>query len=197
MAANTAAHTPTAQTSPESPAPQPALPSFEEVYKAYFQFVWTSARGLGVSPSRIEDVVQEVFVAIHARLHTLRQPESLRSWIYGVVRRTVSGHRRSLKTKTIWTEGHLPEESLESETLTPLEQVEQSDQLKLFGELIGALDEAKREVFLLAELEEMPVPEIARALDVPLNTVYSRLRAARQLFQQAFARHNAREKRTS
>ena len=47
---------------------------------------------------------------------------------------------------------------------------------------------------MLAELEEMTAPEIASALDIPLNTAYSRLRAARQAFEQALARHSARDK---
>jgi RNA polymerase sigma-70 factor (ECF subfamily) len=66
--------------------------------------------------------------------------------------------------------------------------------LQLLAKLLRDLDDAKREVFVLAELEEMTAPEISEALDIPLNTVYSRLRAARQLFEQALARHSLRDK---
>ena len=66
------------------------VPSFQSVYREYFDFVWSSARRLGVAPDAIDDLVQEVFIVIHAKLHTLEKPEALRSWIYGVVRRTVS-----------------------------------------------------------------------------------------------------------
>jgi RNA polymerase sigma-70 factor (ECF subfamily) len=58
--------------------------------------------------------------------------------------------------------------------------------------LLAELDEPKREVFVLAEVEEMTMPEIASALEIPLNTAYSRLRAARQAFEAALARHDAR-----
>ncbi len=169
--------------------PLASVPPFSEVYQQYFDFVWSSARHLGVGSSAIDDVVQEAFIVIHARLHTLQQPESLRSWIYGVVRRTVSGHRRAKR----------PEESASAryETLgpaqsTPLELVEQNAQLELLSNLLGELDEAKREVFILAELEELSVPEIAEALEIPLNTVYSRLRAARLAFEAGLSRRAAR-----
>lgn len=171
------------------------LPSFPTIYKLYFDFVWSSARRLGVSQEAIDDVVQEVFVIIHSRLHTVQQPESLRSWIYGVVRRTVSGYHRSRRAKdAAGVEAGFFEESLQSSQLTPFEHTQQSDQLQLLAKLLRELDEAKREVFVLAELEEMTAPEIASALDIPLNTAYSRLRAARQAFEQALARHSARDK---
>jgi RNA polymerase sigma-70 factor (ECF subfamily) len=58
--------------------------------------------------------------------------------------------------------------------------------------LLEEIDWPKREVFMLAELEQMTAPEIAEALDIPLNTAYSRLRAARIAFEEGLTRHNAR-----
>ena len=57
------------------------------------------------------------------------------------------------------------------------------------------MDDQKREVFVLAELEQLPVPEIAEAIGVNVNTAYSRLRLAREAFNQAIARHQARDRR--
>jgi RNA polymerase sigma-70 factor (ECF subfamily) len=176
------------------PSADPLLP-FPEIYRAYFDFVWSSVRRLGVGEDAIDDVVQEVFVIIHSRLHTLQQPESLRSWIYGVVRRTVSGYHRSRKAaggKGLDVE--IVDETLRSTEPTPFERVERNDQVQLLARLLGEIGEAKREVFVLAEIEEMTVPEIAQALEIPLNTAYSRLRTARQEFEQALARHEASEK---
>jgi RNA polymerase sigma-70 factor (ECF subfamily) len=198
MVANSVARSPSAQPNPEPSPPETTatgVPSFATVYRSYFHFVWSSAKALGVSPGAVDDVVQEVFVTIHARLHTVQQPESLRSWVYGVVRRTVSGYRRSRAAKTVDAETVFVEDSFESNAPTPFQHVEQTDEMQLLAQLLNVLDDAKREVFVLAELEEMTVPEIAEMLEIPLNTVYSRLRTARQLFEQAFARHNAREKR--
>jgi DNA-directed RNA polymerase specialized sigma24 family protein len=60
--------------------------------------------------------------------------------------------------------------------------------------LLGEVGPLKREVFVLAELEEMTTPEIAEAVGIPLNTAYSRLRVARQEFSEALARHDAQQK---
>jgi RNA polymerase sigma-70 factor (ECF subfamily) len=166
--------------------------SFSAIYKDYFDFVWSSVRRLGVANDSIDDVVQEVFVVIHSRLHTLQQPDSLRSWIYGVTRRTVSSYHRARKSKGL--DLGVAEETLASTGLSPFEQTEQNDQVQLLGKLLTQLDDAKREVFVLAEIEELSVPEIAEALEIPLNTAYSRLRTARQEFEKAVARHEAREK---
>ena len=67
-----------------------AVPDFETIYDQYFRFVWSSVRRLGVGMDAIDDVVQDVFIVIHSKLHTVRDPSALRSWIYGIVRRTVS-----------------------------------------------------------------------------------------------------------
>lgn len=171
------------------------LPPFSSIYERYFDFVWSATRRLGVAPAAIDDVVQEVFIVIHGKIETLRQPESLRSWIYGIVRRTVSDHRRSQRARdasgvalAVQTELQRPLPP------TPLDLTEQSDQVRLLFDLLAGIDEAKREVFMLAELEEMTAPEISEILAIPLNTVYSRLRAARLEFEQALARRNARVK---
>jgi RNA polymerase sigma-70 factor (ECF subfamily) len=84
----------------------------------------------------------------------------------------------------------------ESRAPTPLEQTERNAELQLLARLLDELDEPKREVFALVELEELSVPEAAEVLEIPLNTAYSRLRAARQAFEAALARHEARTKGT-
>lgn len=163
------------------------VPSFEAIYRQYFDFVWSSSRRLGVGSEAMDDVVQEVFIVIHSRLHTLEQPESLRSWIYGIVRRTVSGHHRSNRTRT---SGVIAASDVSGPTApTPLDLTERAGEVQLLQSLLAKLDDTKREVFELVEIEEMSVPEVASALEIPLNTAYSRLRAARQEFEEALARH--------
>lgn len=174
------------------PASSPLMPSFQAVYRKYFGFVWSSARRLGVEPAAIDDLVQEIFIVIHAKLDTLERPEALRSWIYSVVRRTVSTHRRAKRAQPLGLEGSV---EAPSHAPTPHEQIESSQELQLLQSLLAELDEPKREVFALVELEELSVPEVADALEIPVNTAYSRLRAARQAFEAALARHEARQQR--
>jgi RNA polymerase sigma-70 factor, ECF subfamily len=177
-----------AEARPVPPEAQTALPSFRSVYDDYFDFVWTCARRLGVPIDAVDDVVQEIFVVVHARLKTLERPTSLRSWLYGVVRRTASTFHRGRRVR-IARESPEPFEDDASPTQpSPLDLAVLSEELRLLWRLLGELDPVKREVFVLAELEEMTAPEIAEAVGIPLNTAYSRLRAARQEFDAAFTR---------
>jgi RNA polymerase sigma-70 factor (ECF subfamily) len=140
----------------------------------------------------MDDVVQEVFIVIHAKLDTLEKPEALRSWVYGIVRRCVSTHRRSKRTRAGTSIAIGAAGEFVSHDPTPLEQTETHAALELLSSLLAELDEPKREVFELVELEELSMPEVAEMLQIPLNTAYSRLRAARQAFEAAFARYEAR-----
>jgi RNA polymerase sigma-70 factor (ECF subfamily) len=171
--------------------------SFQVVYTQYFDFVWSSARRFGIAPDAMDDIVQEVFIVIHAKLDSLERPEALRNWIYGVVRRVASNHRRALRTQTaagivVGSYG----ETAESREPTPFEHLRTNADLVLLASLLNELDEPKREVFALVELDELTVPEAAEILELPLNTAYSRLRAARQAFETAVARRREQNKGT-
>jgi RNA polymerase sigma-70 factor (ECF subfamily) len=171
------------------------VPPFETIYERYFEFVWASTRRLGVAPAAVDDVVQEIFMVIHAKIQSLQKPQSLRSWIYGIVRRTVSDHHRSRRTREASGAAFAVQSELELPAPpTPSDLAEQSDQVKLLFRLLEEIDAPKREVFMLAELEEMTVPEIAEALEIPVNTAYSRLRAARILFEEKVTRRALGEK---
>jgi RNA polymerase sigma-70 factor, ECF subfamily len=180
-------------TRPAGEDAQTALPSFRSVYDRYFDFVWTCTRRLGVPADAVDDVVQEVFVVVHARLKTLERPASLRSWLYGVVRRTVSAYHRGRHVRSARESSEPYDDKASPMQPSPLDLAVLSDELRLLWRLLGELDPVKREVFVLAELEEMTAPEIAEAFGIPLNTAYSRLRAARQEFDAAFARYAAHQ----
>ena len=145
----------------------------------------------------MDDLVQEVFIVIHAKLDSLEKPEALRSFIYGVVRRTVSTHHRAKRVRPVAGLAASVGPEAVSRSPTPLEQTEANAELQLLAKLLDELDEPKREVFALVELEELTVPEAAEVLEIPLNTAYSRLRLARQAFEAALSRHHARTREGS
>ncbi|HMA94736.1 MAG TPA: sigma-70 family RNA polymerase sigma factor [Polyangiaceae bacterium] len=166
------------------------MSGFPEIYRKYFNFVWSCTRRFGIPENEVEDVVQEIFVVIHARLQTLERSEALRSWIYGIIRRTASTYRRNKRVRAAHAEALRAEPEVTYPQMpSPLDLAEQTDQVRLLWSLIEQLDPPKREAFVLAELDEMTVPEIAAAINVPLNTVYSRIRVARQELEQALAKH--------
>lgn len=171
------------------------VPPFESIYAQYFAFVWSSARCFGVKVSAMDDVVQEIFMVIHRKLGTLRQPESLRSWIYSIVRRTATDYHRTERSQNAADVVLALHAETQKETQpTPQELTEQSEATALLLGLLSELDAPKREVFILVEVHGMTAPEISEGWGIPLNTVYTRLRAARVAFDAALHRKIAREK---
>jgi RNA polymerase sigma-70 factor (ECF subfamily) len=170
---------------------------FADVYKEYFGFVWRSARGLGVRPSALDDVVQEIFVVVHRRLPEFAARSSVRTWLSGIVLNVVRHHRRSVLRKSpheLSTETPPDPDALRAHGSDPYEAVALAEGTRVLQRLLDELDDDKREVLVLAELEEMPVPEIAEALGLKLNTAYSRLRIAREELDRALARHRAQDR---
>ena len=166
--------------------------TFESIYAQYFEFVWSSTRRLGVGIAAMDDVVQEIFMVIHSKIQTLRQPESLRSWIYGVVRRRVSEYHRARRARAASGVALAIHADLDHRPPpTPLDLAERGARAALLWSVLEEIDWPKREVFMLAELDQMTAPEIAEALQIPLNTVYSRLRSARIAFEEGRARRAA------
>jgi RNA polymerase sigma-70 factor (ECF subfamily) len=173
------------------PAAAPA-PCFDDVYREHFGFVWRSARRLGVADASLDDVVQEVFVVVHRRLATFEGRSSVRTWLFGITLRVARDHRRSAARRR---DGH--EVAADPDTLAtpggPAESAERAEAVRLLHALLDELDDERREVFVMSELEQLPMPEIAEALGINVNTAYARLRTARQAFEAALARHRARD----
>ncbi|MFT3926914.1 MAG: RNA polymerase sigma factor [Myxococcales bacterium] len=162
--------------SAEAAVPRGQERSFEALYDAHFDFAWRTLRRLGVHVSVLDDAAQDTFVVLHRRLSELRPDASPRAFVFAIAQRVAHDYRRSARRK--------PTSSLEAEIVSreasPFEDTAKAQASRLVQRFLGELDEDKRAVFMLADLEEMSAPEISEALAVNLNTVYSRLRAARQ-----------------
>lgn len=161
------------------------------LYETHVDFVWRSLRRLGVPPSRLDDAVQDVFLVVHRRLDGFELRSSVKTWLFGIVLRVARDHHRSRRRneRRVGVEAPPDPELLVDEASPgPLERAQQADAVRLLDELLSSMSVEKREVFLLAELEQMTAPEIGETLGIRLTTVYSRLRAARIEFEQALAR---------
>jgi RNA polymerase sigma-70 factor (ECF subfamily) len=167
--------------------PARGVPSFQELCAQYFEFVWKCARALGARSDEIDDVAQDVFLVVQRRSADLREERLARSWIYGIVRRVVSSHRRQRRERDVG-EGEPDVESLSSSQPSPFAAAERRSEVNVLMKLLDGLDERKREVFVLSEILEMSGNEIAETIGIPMNTVYSRLRAAREEFDRAALR---------
>lgn len=157
---------------------------FEAIYGEHFAFVWRCLRGLGVPEAALDDAAQDVFVIVHRRLSEFRGDSTLRTWLYAIVRNVASNARRSLRRKGELAE--LPNDAVATSG-DPLQNAQDQQAARFVQSFLERIGDKKRELFVLAVLEQMSVPEVAEALGVPLNTAYTRLRAVRADFQAALA----------
>ena len=178
-------------------APAPARLAFASVYEQHFDFVFRTVRRLGVAESAAEDVTQEVFVIVHKSLPSFEQRSSLRTWLFGIARNLAYRHRRALGRRISLAPGQeWAVDAAHDETARSAHDLaERSEAARVLDALLEAMDDEKREVFVLVELEEMSMPEVSEAIGINLNTAYTRLRAARKQFEEALVRHRARAAR--
>jgi RNA polymerase sigma-70 factor (ECF subfamily) len=174
-----------------------APPAFDEVYEEHFDFVWRSMGRLGVDASAVEDAAQDVFVIAHRRLADFEGRSSVKTWLFGIALRVARDFRRAARRKR--SHGLVPEGEADTDAVpdtaspSPLDSATRSEAVERLQAILGELDEDRRAVFILAELEQMTAPEIAEAVGANVNTVYTRLRAARREFNEAVARYAARD----
>lgn len=176
----------------------PSLPvTLGDIYKAHFDFVWRNLRRMGVPQASMDDAAQDVFLVVHRKLAGFQQRSSVKTWLFGIVSRVAHDHRRlerrkgdPLRYEEPKTLDALPDRA----TLGPVQRAEQNASIRLLEEMLSQMAPEKRDVFFLAELEQMTAPEISQALGIRLTTVYSRLRAARIEIEEALARRRAGKK---
>ncbi len=154
------------------------LRRFHDLYRGEFAFVWSAAQHLGVAPGAVADVVQDVFLTAYRRLDHLRFEVSPRAWLFGVTRRVASRYRRGAarlaRRHAAFAELARPS------SRAPQQNHDDAEQLR---GLLGRLGDGTRVVWEMTEMLGMSAPEIASELELPVNTVYSRLRLARKQLQ--------------
>ncbi len=175
----------------EAPA-SGALPSFEELYDEHVDRVFRALRRFGVAELAIEDAVQDVFVTAYRKLGSFEGRSALSTWLYGIALQVARNYRRSARRRP---ETPTEDAALDGPSGQCLERtLEEAEAVRILHQLLDELDDDKREVFVLAELEQLSAPEMAASLGVNVNTLYARVRAARAAFEQAVARHRARDR---
>jgi RNA polymerase sigma-70 factor (ECF subfamily) len=172
-----------ATANPGRPAPPPRSqePSFAEIFRAHTPFLWRTLIGVGVPERDAEDLCQEVMLIAYRRLPEF-DGQSLRAWLWGICVRVASDYRRSARVRREIAVLP-PDPGLAADRAIDIEARELEARLQ---RALASLDYDKRVVFVLFEIEELTLREIAQALDTPLQTIYSRLNAARQHVRAAF-----------
>jgi RNA polymerase sigma-70 factor (ECF subfamily) len=178
-----------------SPTAAVSLPDrLAQIYDAHFDFVWRNARRLGVSVSSADDVAQDVFMIVQRRLGNYDGRAPMQAWIFGILIRVVRDHKRSFRRKSARNVPFEQEVTRELDAApgpSPVEQAERAERARQMGKLLEELDEDKRTLLILSELEDWTLREIAEFYGSNTNTIHSRLRAAKRDFEQAYRRSQA------
>lgn len=167
-----------------------ARPSLGDVFEAEFGYVFNSLRRLGVQQDDLQDQTQEVFLTLHRILDDYDPARPLRPWLFGVAYRVAARYRgRAHRKREVYAPTDSdPLQKIADATPGADVQLERERRRAVVLAAIEHLDFARRAVFVMSEIDGHPMPEIAAALGIPLNTAYSRLRIARDEFAVAIKR---------
>lgn len=170
----------------DAEAPAPAVPlaaglHFQEVFSRYAPYVLGLVRRLGVRDAEVEDVAQEVFIVVHRQLPHFEGRSSIKTWLCGVTLRTVANHRRKVmrRRETAMEGSRELHADADQDAL-----LERRDDASALQRALDRLSPKLREVFVLYEIEELPMADVARSLGCPRFTAYTRLHAARAALRQ-------------
>lgn len=151
---------------------------YRSIYVQNFRYVWRQLRRLRIAEAELPDVTHDVFVIVHRRLDSFDRSRPMRPWLFGILFRVAAGHRRLFRQ----SRELLPAVAVEPEDPGPRPDEALSDRQAraVAARAMAALDERLRHVLELHDLGGRAVPEIAEALNIPVKTVYTRLRIARE-----------------
>lgn len=154
-----------------------ACPTFREIFEANARFVWRSLLSLGVSENDVPDASQQVFVTLSSKLGQLAADCSVRTFAYGICLRVAADFRNRAHLRREQLCAVLPEPPAAASQEGLLSQREA---LRRLRQALDQIEPVQRDVFVLYEIEELPMAEVAQAVGCPLQTAYSRLHAARR-----------------
>ncbi len=172
----------------QHPSPPPLDP--EAIFREHAPYVQRVIRQLGVAPGDVDDALQDVFVIVHRKVADFEQRGSVRAWVHGIAIRVAARYRRR---RTASREVASGDEREAIDPRTPAEDLSDQDARRVLATILDRLDDEKRTVFILYELEGLTMHEVAQAMDTPLQTAFYRLHSARELVYAAVRRHQVRE----
>ncbi|MBE2249112.1 MAG: sigma-70 family RNA polymerase sigma factor [Myxococcus sp.] len=157
--------------------------AFGQVYKEHLSWMLHTVRRLGVRGAEGEDAVHDVFATAWRRLDTYSPERPLRPWLFGIAFRVVANRKVLRSGKETPTEAF---DHREGHSAAPDAQLQAEQTRDQVIKALDALPLEQRALFVGHDIEQTPITDLARELEVPLNTAYSRLRLARQRFEQVF-----------
>jgi RNA polymerase sigma-70 factor (ECF subfamily) len=172
----------------EATAVAETSPCFELICREHYDFVRASVLRLGAPRADVDDLTQTAFITIQRRLHTYDPARPLKPWLYGIVFRVVSDYRRLARHRR---EVHADRQEFHDYRPGPDKWLEQLESRRLVTEGLRGIKKSRRDLFILYEIEGLPMREVAESMSIPLFTAYSRLRKARDEFASHVRQHLA------
>lgn len=164
-----------------------------DIFEAHGDLVWRALARSGVRDADLRDATQEVFMVVARRIDEREGTSALTTWLYGIAVRVAANYRRKAHRRREELTDAPPEHApFEGEHHAPEDALVRARAREQIATILEAIPEDQRLVFVLFELDEVACPEIAARLELPLGTVYSRLRAARAKFQELAEEARAR-----
>ena len=167
---------------------------FSTVYDRWFDDVLRWIRAMGGPDAECEDLVQDVFVVVHRRLHAF-DGQNLAGWLYQITRHRVRDFKRLLWVRQMLFLSVPLSEKLTTSGASPADMVETKQKRDTLEHLLRNLNESERAALILFEVDGYSGEEIAEIQGVPLNTVWARIHQARKKLRAALSRLESRERR--
>lgn len=164
---------------------------FRRLFETNFDYLCRTLRRLGIPEAELEDVAQEVFLRVYEKLPEYDPGRcSMKGWLFGFAHRVAMNHVRLVRHERERPSDMAPPLMHED---TPEACAERSEGRARILFCLHQLAYAKRAVLVMHDLDGFSAPEISRALEIPVNTAYSRLRAARAEFKMHYQRAQAED----
>jgi len=179
---------------PLSLSDEPAAPSrtgFPQLFEEHGPYVLRSLRRLGVRGTELEDLTHDVFLQVFRRIDEYDPQRPVKPWLFAFALRVASQDRRRLRRRP---EVVADMGEVSDPTPDAADQLLTQERRQLARAALDELELNRRAVFILHELDGCPIPEVARSLDIPLATAYSRLRLAREDFARTLHRLRSRQR---
>ena len=174
---------------PAERATSAEMPSFSDIFARDLGYVWTSLRRLGVPTRDLEDLSHDVFFRVYERLPDYDRERPFRPWLFGFCFRVASDYRRRFANQREVLGAEV--EPIDSAP-SALDRLVLAEATSLAQRVLQSLELERRAVFVMHEVDGIPIPQVAEALGIPLNTAYSRLRLAREQFAETLRRERLR-----
>ncbi|MBK6918955.1 MAG: sigma-70 family RNA polymerase sigma factor [Deltaproteobacteria bacterium] len=177
--------TPEVDARPCAAAGSDAHADFGAFMREHADGVWRCLHALGIAGASLDDAAQDVFLVALRQWASYQERGTPRAWLFAIARRVAANHRRRDRHAHASTDTLTIDDGLD-------EAVAARQARALVEGFLAELPEERRLVFFLSEVEGWSAPEVAAALELNLNTVYSRLRRARAAFEPFLRRHGGR-----